>query len=41
MQSLCGTIVNVGGNPDNAASWEYDMVFGSGGKLAYYLKPNH
>ncbi len=23
----------------NAASWTYDMVFGSDGKLAFYLKP--
>jgi hypothetical protein len=36
-----GAIVNVGGHPDNAASWQYDMVFGNDGKLAYYLKPNH
>jgi hypothetical protein len=36
-----GAIVNVGGNPNNAASWKYDMVFGNDGKIAYYLKPNH
>ena len=34
-----GAIVNVGGTPDNAASWEYDMVLSDNGKLAYYLKP--
>lgn len=33
-----GAIVNVGGDPDNAASWKYDMVFNGDGKLAYYLK---
>ena len=33
-----GMIVNVGGNPDNAASWIYDLVLGADGKLAYYLK---
>jgi len=36
-----GAIVNVGGAPDNPASWKYDLVFGTDGKLAYYLKPNH
>lgn len=35
------TIVNVGGTPDNAASFEYGMVFGSDAKLAFYIKPNH
>jgi hypothetical protein len=30
--------VHVGGDPNNAASWKYDMVFGADGKLAYYLK---
>lgn len=33
-----GAIVNVGGNPDNAASWQYDIVFSADGQLAYYLK---
>ena len=33
-----GAFVNVGGNPNNAASWKYDMVFGANGKLAYYLR---
>jgi hypothetical protein len=33
-----GAIVNVGGTPDNAASWKYDMVIAPDGKLAYYLK---
>ena len=35
-----GAIVNVGGDPENAASWKYDMVFGADGKLAFYLKGN-
>lgn len=35
-----GAIVNVGGDPDNAASWKFDMVFNTDGKLAYYLKGN-
>ena len=33
-----GMIVNVGGNPDNAASWKYDLVLSADGKFAYYLK---
>jgi hypothetical protein len=33
-----GAIVNVGGTPDNAASWKYDMVIAPDGKLAYYLR---
>ena len=32
-----GTMVHVGGDPENAASWKYDMVFGADGKLVYYL----
>lgn len=36
-----GAVVSVGGNPDNAASWQYNLVFRSDGKLAYYLKPNN
>lgn len=35
-----GALANVGGNPENGASWKYDMVFGPDGKLAYYLKGN-
>ena len=35
-----GALVHVGGDPNNAASWEYDLVFGADGKLAYYLKGN-
>ncbi len=35
-----GVIANVGGDPENGASWKYDMVFGPDGNLAYYLKPN-
>ena len=33
-----GVLVHIGGTPDDAASWKYDFVFGSDGKLAYYLK---
>jgi hypothetical protein len=33
-----GIFANVGGNPNNGASWKYDFVFGPDGKLAYYLK---
>lgn len=33
-----GVLANVGGNPENGASWKYDMVFGPDGKLAYYLR---
>jgi hypothetical protein len=33
-----GVMVHVGGNPQNVASWKYDMVFGPDGKLAYYLR---
>ena len=33
-----GVMVHVGGDPENAASWKYDLVFGADGKLAYYLK---
>ena len=35
-----GVFVRVGGDPENAASWDYDMIFGPDGKLAYYLKGN-
>lgn len=35
-----GVLASVGGNPENGASWKYDMVFGPDGKLAYYLKGN-
>jgi hypothetical protein len=33
-----GAFVHVGGDPENGASWKYDMVFDPQGKLAYYLK---
>ena len=33
-----GLFVNVGGKPNNGASWKYDFVFGPDAKLAYYLK---
>lgn len=33
-----GVLVDVGGNPENGASWNYDMIFGPDGKLAYYLR---
>jgi hypothetical protein len=33
-----GAYVSIGGDPDNAATWKYTLVFGSDGKLAYYLK---
>lgn len=33
-----GVMVHVGGDSENAATWDYDMVFGPDGKLAYYLK---
>jgi hypothetical protein len=33
-----GALVNVGGDPENAASWNYDMVFDPDAKLAFYLK---
>jgi hypothetical protein len=36
-----GAFVNVGGNPENGASWKYDMVFGPDGKLAFYQKGNN
>ena len=36
-----GVMVHVGGSPDNAASWKYDMVFDADGKLAYYLRGNN
>ncbi|MGA2246654.1 MAG: hypothetical protein ABSH48_16805 [Verrucomicrobiota bacterium] len=34
-----GAYISVGGNPDNEASWDYDMVLGNDGKLAYFLRP--
>ena len=34
-----GAYIGVGGNPDNEASWDYDIVLGSDGKLAFYLRP--
>jgi hypothetical protein len=33
-----GAYVSIGGDPDNAATWKYTLVFGPDGKLAYYLK---
>ena len=33
-----GAMVHVGGNPDNGASWKYNLVFGPDGKLAFYLR---
>ena len=33
-----GAFVHVGGNPQNAASWKFDMVFTRDGKMAYYLR---
>ena len=33
-----GVMVQVGGDPNNIASWKYNMVFGPDGKLVYYLK---
>lgn len=33
-----GMFVHVGGDPENAASWDYDMIFDADGMLAYYLK---
>lgn len=32
-----GVLVHVGGEPENGASWKYDLVFGPDGKLAFYL----
>lgn len=34
-----GAYVSVGGSPDNEASWDYDIVLGNDGKLAFYLRP--
>lgn len=31
-----GTDVSIGGTPDNAASWKFNIVFDSNGKLIYY-----
>lgn len=33
-----GAYVSIGGDPNNSATWKYTLVFGSDGKLAYYLK---
>jgi hypothetical protein len=33
-----GAMVEVGGDPNNFASWRLNMVFGADGRLAYYLK---
>lgn len=33
-----GSLVQVGGNPGNSATWKYDMVIGADGRLAFYLR---
>jgi hypothetical protein len=33
-----GAMVEVGGDPDNFASWRLNLVFDANGSLAYYLK---
>ena len=33
-----GVHVEVGGDPENCASWNYTLVFGSDGNLVYYCK---
>ena len=33
-----GFHVNVGGDPNNVASWKYTLVFGTDGNLNYYCK---
>jgi hypothetical protein len=33
-----GAIIEVGGDPNNAASWKYNLVFGPNGNLNYYQK---
>jgi hypothetical protein len=33
-----GSFVEVGGDENNFASWDYNLVFGSDGNLAYYLR---
>jgi hypothetical protein len=33
-----GMFAAVGGDPDNAASWKYNLVFGPDGNLAYYAR---
>lgn len=33
-----GELVHIGGDPQNGASWKFDMVFGADGRLAYYLR---
>jgi len=35
-----GVIVNVGPDPENAATYNYSLVFGPDAKLAFYLKGN-
>jgi hypothetical protein len=35
-----GVHVNVGGDPNNAASWKYTLVFDPDGKLSYYCRGN-
>ena len=36
-----GVLVQVGGDPENSASWHYDMAFGADGKLGYFLNAIH
>jgi len=33
-----GAIVEVGGNPANAASWNYTVIFDSNGTINYYIR---
>jgi len=33
-----GVYVEIGGDPNNAVTWKYTLVFGADGKLAYYMR---
>jgi hypothetical protein len=33
-----GAYVEIGGDPNNAVTWKYTLVFGADGKLAYYMR---
>jgi hypothetical protein len=33
-----GAYVEVGGDPNNAVTWKYTLVFGADGKLVYYMR---
>jgi hypothetical protein len=33
-----GAFVHIGGDPENSASWKYNLVFGPDSKLAFYLR---